>query len=303
MCFCLHFVHYLFTKRKISSIFFCKLKILAKNFSVCYTLFMRSLDYRQLEFGFSKIPKNDTSFNFARHMHNTWEIYFLKSDKVLYNIDAITYRLKPNDLLIIPPRTYHNRVSADERNDYQRFTLNFRVDLLPKTIQEMLVKLPYHHHVPVNSSVYLLFDEILAFSDDMSEEELYDAVESLIELTIIELSHNEQYSTTSQNSIDQLLSDILTYIKSNITDPLTIDDLCKRFFLSRSKLSHLFSQKINVGVTQYINLQKILYAQQLIIDGTQPTTAANAVGYQNYSTFYRQYKKLLNRSPENDKSK
>lgn len=262
---------------------------------------MKSLNYKQLEFGFQKIPKSEKVFKFGRHLHNTWEIYYLKSDKILYNIDAITYRLKTNDLLVIPPRSYHS-VSANDRRDYERFTVNFRARQLPSSIQKLLTNLDFHYHIPVNSSIYLLFDEILAYSDSMPEEELYDSVKSLIALTIVELCHDEKYSITPANSIDNLLSDILTYIRNNISETLTIDILCKEFFISRSKLSHLFSSKINLGVMQYVNFQKILYAQQLITDGTPPMEAAVAVGYENYSTFYRQYKKMLCRSPECDKA-
>ncbi len=263
---------------------------------------MKHLDYKQLEFGYQKIQNCEKTFKFAQHLHNTWEIYFLKSDKVLYTIDATTFHLKTNDLLIIPPHCVH-LVSAKAQSDYKRFTVNFSANKLPPSIQKLLTKLDFHYHIPINSSVFLLFDEILNYSDNMSQEELYDAVKILIGLTVVELYYDKKYSIVSAKSVDQLLSDILTYIKNNITKPLTIDALCKNFFISRSKLAHLFSSKLNVGIMQFINFQKIMYAQQLISNGMPPTVASFTVGYENYSTFYRQYKKLLFHSPEEDKEK
>ena len=61
-----------------------------------------------------------------------------------------------------------------------------------------------------------------------------------------------------------------------------------------------FRTQMGMSVTQYIRVKKILYAQALIQNGLPPTLAAQYCSYDNYSTFYRNYKKILLHSPEQD---
>ena len=49
-------------------------------------------------------------------------------------------------------------------------------------------------------------------------------------------------------------------------------------------------------------MKRILYAQKLIKSGMAPTEAAIICTYNDYSTFFRQYKKFLDINPEEDKN-
>ena len=44
------------------------------------------------------------------------------------------------------------------------------------------------------------------------------------------------------------------------------------------------------------------YMAELIRSGMVPTEVAQHCGFENYATFYRQYKKILNRTPKEDKN-
>ena len=51
---------------------------------------------------------------------------------------------------------------------------------------------------------------------------------------------------------------------------------------------------------QYVEKKRILYAEAKIHAGMSPTDVAKLCNYENYSTFYRQYKKVLGHSPAED---
>lgn len=108
-----------------------------------------------------------------------------------------------------------------------------------------------------------------------------------------------QAITPSQSN--KLLQACLDYIKNNVTEQFSLDKLAKEFFVSKSHLSHLFTQNLGMGIRQYINLQKITYARSLVMSGTGSMNACHICGFENYSTFYRLYKSTFGLTPEKDK--
>ena len=54
-------------------------------------------------------------------------------------------------------------------------------------------------------------------------------------------------------------------------------------------------------VHQYITNKRFTYANELIKNGTNITEAAHNAGFNNYSSFYRAYKKQFGTSPNKKK--
>lgn len=130
---------------------------------------------------------------------------------------------------------------------------------------------------------------------------MYTMVKNCVELIILDLSYNDENAIVSTTDKDTFFESVVEFIDKNIALPVTTDDLCKQFFVSRSFLFHGFRAKFNISVNQYINLRKVVYAQKLINEGASATEACYAVGFKDYSTFYRRYKTLLGNRPEDDK--
>ena len=94
---------------------------------------------------------------------------------------------------------------------------------------------------------------------------------------------------------------MLDYIDNNITAPFTIKSLAEQFFVSESWIIHSFKKYLNISAKHYINNKKVLYAQSLIQSGISATEAAYRCNFENYSTFYRLYKKYLDGTPRNER--
>ena len=54
---------------------------------------------------------------------------------------------------------------------------------------------------------------------------------------------------------------------------------------------------MDIGLKQYINNKKILYAQSLLQTGMRATDVCEACGFRDYSTFYRLFRKITGISP------
>ena len=81
-------------------------------------------------------------------------------------------------------------------------------------------------------------------------------------------------------------------------EPITITNLADYSYLSQSRIAHMFTYNLHISVQKYINRKKMIYAHNLIKNGFKPTKVAISLGYDNYSTFYRLYKKYINANPQ-----
>lgn len=261
---------------------------------------MITFDYKKLELGYTGDAEPTPISPFTKHMHNSWEFYFVKVGMVSYNIGTTVYDLTPNDFLVIPPRHYHVLI-RNNAETYSRFVINFYEDMISPHIAKLLYNLTRHYHIPRDSIIDKYFSDMVKNYGRLSNEEMFSMIKNFVELITLDLSYNKENASVPTNSKDTFFENVIEFIDKNISVPVTTDDLCKQFFVSRSFLFHGFRAKFNVSVNQYINLRKIVYAQKLINEGMSATEACFSVGFKDYSTFYRRYKTLLGNKPEDDK--
>ena len=100
-----------------------------------------------------------------------------------------------------------------------------------------------------------------------------------------------------------VITDVIAYINENIHQKLTLEMLSERFFISKTHLNRLFHKSIGTTFYDYLAHKRIVYAQQLFLSGVSASEAANKVGFGDYSSFYRAYKKITGHSPEEDRKK
>ena len=96
-------------------------------------------------------------------------------------------------------------------------------------------------------------------------------------------------------------SSLLRYIDEHFTEPITLDTLSARFYVSKSQLNQTFRQMTGTTVIDYIIRKRIAYAQQLLLNGVSAAQAGAAAGFGDYTSFYRAYKKHFGCSPNHDK--
>ena len=73
--------------------------------------------------------------------------------------------------------------------------------------------------------------------------------------------------------------------------------MSKDLFISKYYLCHLFKLETGISIYQYLTIKRIYYANQLLNTGIPATEACFKAGFNDYSTFYRAYKKVLKKSP------
>ena len=95
----------------------------------------------------------------------------------------------------------------------------------------------------------------------------------------------------------QALLRCVAYIERNYYLPLTLENAAKMCALSRSVFCRSFRTLTGYSFHQYVNLCRIRRAQELLRRGDRITALYSFCGYGDFSTFYRNFVRIVGVSP------
>lgn len=91
-------------------------------------------------------------------------------------------------------------------------------------------------------------------------------------------------------------------IENNFIDPPTIKSLSKKIGMNTNELKVGFKYLFGNTIRQFVITQRLLYAQQLILNTKLPLgTITNKVGYINHGHFSKLYKKQFGLNPQEER--
>lgn len=91
---------------------------------------------------------------------------------------------------------------------------------------------------------------------------------------------------------------VVQYLNQNITEKLSVSQICKDNMIGRSHLQKIFHQEKNCGVMEYFSYLKINAAKKLIRENRYNfSQIANMLSYSSYQYFSLQFKKATSMTP------
>ncbi len=93
------------------------------------------------------------------------------------------------------------------------------------------------------------------------------------------------------------VSPILDYIRDNLSEPLTLDQIAGQFYISKHYLCRIFKTATGFSVMEYIIYSRVLKARQLLQEGVSVQQAGELAGFSDNSHFIRTFGHLTGLSP------
>ncbi|MBQ4051512.1 MAG: helix-turn-helix transcriptional regulator [Oscillospiraceae bacterium] len=104
--------------------------------------------------------------------------------------------------------------------------------------------------------------------------------------------------TIGDSSYAGRIGDIQKYIESHFTEDIRIADLAKQFFISPYYLSHTFKAQVGCSPKQYIQLNRLSYAKELLeTTDLQVGQIAYQCGFGDINNFIRAFREWFGASP------
>ncbi|MBQ8906963.1 MAG: helix-turn-helix transcriptional regulator [Clostridia bacterium] len=148
--------------------------------------------------------------------------------------------------------------------------------------------------------IHTLFEQLLALAK--REDEAADALCfcKTVEL-LAALEGASDAAVLPQDAIgheNKTVARVIRYIGEHFKEPLSCEEIAARFFISRYHLEHIFKEFAGISLWDYVIFRRLIYFHELCEEeGLSVTDAARAAGFQNYSNFYRLYKKHTGKTP------
>ena len=89
----------------------------------------------------------------------------------------------------------------------------------------------------------------------------------------------------------------LDYIRDNLDQPLTLDQIAGQFYISKHYLCRIFKAATGFSVMEYIIYSRVLKARKLLQDGCSVQEAGELSGFSDNSHFIRTFGHLTGTSP------
>ncbi len=245
----------------------------------------------------------------SSEVHRQHEMLLLLEGEISYIIDGETYTAGPGDMIFVAPGEIH-AIRIDGRKAYERLVLLFDIDALRRMMRELLVEseafsqdernrlhiIP-HTLVEAYGLGRLLF-EILECED----EDKYKRLLIMSKLLCFIIQTDKMIAANKDclaapASKDALALAATTYINEHIGEPIHLEKMAKSLFVSKSTLCHRFAKTVHMTTTQYILIKKMHYAADLLKKGYSAAEAAARVGYDNYTSFFYNYKRIMGKAP------
>ena len=235
------------------------------------------------------------SSDFKMHTHDSYELYYFAGGNGIYRVEGTPYPLEVGDILIMSPAEAHY-IDITDIKPYTRLSINFNSELLSKIDPNGRLLAPFNNRKigtynlyradNFNSDAYKVFiNNIISDSSDRRVQTITNLLPLLNEIS---LAFDSLSETEITKSLD---SKIISYINRHISEDVTLDAICEKFYISKTHLCRIFKKATASTVGEYITVKRLVNARQLILSGTPPTKAYLQCGFRDYSVFYRAYKK------------
>lgn len=245
----------------------------------------------------------------APEAHKQHEVLYLLRGEISYIIEGETYDVKEGDMIFVAPNEIHT-LKINGRLDYERIVLLFDINLLEGIMRSLDTTLDTFRfsgknrfHIIKKQDVKAGgLDKLLLSITEGEESDKYKRLDIMSKLigfviAIDKTAARMKDNFTRPTSSDRLVAAVSEYIDSHISEPVRLDELAEALFVSKSTLCHRFAAYMNMTPAKYATLKKMYYAAGRLGEGIAASAVAREVGYENYTSFFYNYKRVMGVSP------
>ena len=247
------------------------------------------------------------------HSHDYYQIYYLKSGRLIHHLGGTDAELKARDVFIIPPNLPHYVEIASKELCF--YSISFMPGYIDDVIKSNKLVADFVHCITDLSSeaveprlTLMLEDASLAdslvlkimqeFSGDIIGKDVLIRASLSLLLSIFARAYlDKQFDNIRFASGREAILHCLGYIKNHLSEQMTLGEMAKRTAMSKSSFCESFRKFTGETFNNYLNRERVEAAASLIKSGKLVYEAAMEVGYADPSTFYRNFKKHFGTSP------
>ena len=249
---------------------------------------------------------------FIKHSHSRFEITVVNSGSGKYTTEKATFPMVAGDVFVFASNEVHCITNVD-KDGLSITNLHFEPRYLA-----------YKENIGNNNFAQLCFSHSKEFQNripfdkaetirtnhnnikkefEQNDELLPKAVESYLNLILIDLIRNQNYSSQTLNETKNHIKNMLyvyDYIEHHLCEEIKLNQLAEIVSVTPNYFSYLFKKLNGISLCDYINAKRIEKATRLITSSDSELTMlqiATRCGFNNTANFNKIFKKFKGFTP------
>ena len=247
------------------------------------------------------------------HKHEYYQAFYVISGSLIHHTDTGTAELSAGDVFILPPNLPHYIEAEPGKVDF--YALSFMPTFLRGLQESNRLVFDFLRYLTdaAPETIHLklsLSDEDIIFTEALFKRTLDEfqssrtgkdaVVKSCVTVLLslfARLYFEEQAESLTPGENRQAVLYCIEYIKSHFNEAISLSEMARHSAMSKSCFCKLFSSITGTSFKQYLNTCRINHAAQLLKSGEKVNDVSALCGYEDFSTFYRNFVKLMDISP------
>ncbi len=237
---------------------------------------------------------------FGSHLHIEIEIAYINSGSTSCFIDGTEYSVGAGDAVIILPNRIHSYSDAENIKGY---ILIFDPAIYPelmsyiknKRLVSPIIRKEELDAIRFKDAADFLYNEFIN-GDEISKK----GCGMIIAGKLFSLCRFEDDFSVESRTLLKLIN----FCQKNYKENITVEDIAKALNISKGYVSHIFSKKLQIGFSNYVNSLRINEAVNLLADTENRITEISyKCGFSTLRTFNRVFFKSMGMSPREYRKK
>ena len=200
----------------------------------------------------------DKDYFISREQSDYHVIEFIAEGKGYLSIGGKEYALEQGDVYLLPPLSSH-RYRADSEHPYRKLWCNFYSDTFAKIQTDYHLDGQYVFHAPECEEDFVQLVEIAALGNCVNDDEWTKVASALMNILnkLATKTYRPERSTGIATRVKEILDD-------SIFDNLTVDELTKQLFVSKTILTREFKNMYGMSPYNYYLNKKLSQAKLML---------------------------------------
>ena len=215
------------------------------------------------------------------------------------------YRLRHGDIVLIPPGVSHRPLLAEKMADpYRRCVVWFSQEYV-ESVRPMWPELLKNQRFGVLRTANTRWEGMAKLFEAGCGEAARGAPgwQAVVCATTLELLVNiaraleDVDRPTPPAEVPDLFDRLNLFIEEHLAQDVTLERAAREFFVSKSTIDQLFRKKLGISFYRYLTQSRLIAAKERILEGEALGRICTDVGFADYSTFYRAFRREYGVAP------
>jgi AraC-like DNA-binding protein len=246
-------------------------------------------------------PTTD-DFSFKSHSHNMVEVYYFLRGNARFVVEGNVFTLERGNILVMASGQTHHLL-LEPSVAYERMALLIDTAIVPPEYEYLSEQIYEGANLfTLEKKEQIWFEESFLMITKSSEDMQKNLISSFASM-IFGLLSTKLARTTQPRIDDDIIKKTINYINKNLSGELSLEIISNALFCSKVTLNRKFREIMGCTVWEYVIRRRIYSARQLLFLGGNITDVYQKSGFNDYSSFFRAYKKVVGLSPSEDVKK